>query len=291
MRGMNLDEQGLIFARDLISTSNTLYKVEMPQPIAISLFAQEPGVTEASQFVSYRMYTAEGMAKIMANFGTDMPMLGVKGAEFFAKMYPLGLGYGYTYFEMLAAAQSGTPLNNIQGMETREAHERTVSNIIWLGNAEYQIIGFLDHPNIPQVAVTGGWASATDDVILDDVGSIISAVNSSVIYRCSEFHMPTKAWTRIEGMRLSGTDRTVLSYLQNAYRNVTFRENSDLDGRGVCMAMMNNIRNFSQATPSLFRQHSPQQKGLDISIPCTSKTAGVIVRAPLAAAISSQVIQ
>lgn len=290
IQNLNTDEQGLIFARDLISMSNDVYMEEMPAPVALTMFAQEPGISEGAKWAGYRMYSAAGMAKIMAAFGTDMPMMSAKGREFFALMYPIGLGYGYTYDDVLAAAMSGTPLDNILALNTREAHERTVSNLIWRGNKEFQIIGFIEHPNIPLVAVAGAWATADGDKICDDVSAIIAAVNSTKIYEVNEFHMPSKAWSRIQGLRLSGTLGTVLSFLRTSYPEVSFRKNSDLDDDGICIALANNRRHFAQATPILFRQLPVQRSGLDLSIPCLSKTAGVIVRAPLAAAKSSKVI-
>ena len=287
---LNTDEQGLIFARDLISMSNDVYMEEMPAPVALTMFAQEPGISEGAKWAGYRMYSAAGMAKIMAAYGTDMPMMSAKGREYFALMYDIGLGYGYTYSDVLAAAMSGTPLDNILALNTREAHERTVSNLLWRGNKEYQIVGFIEHPNIPLVAVTGAWSTNDGDKICDDVSAIIAAVNSTKIYQVNEFHMPSKAWSRIQGLRLSGTLGTVLSFLRTSYPEITFRKNSDLDDDGICIALDNTRRHFAQATPILFRQLPVQRSGLDLSIPCLSKSAGVIVRAPLAAAKSSKVI-
>ncbi|QLX25510.1 DUF2184 domain-containing protein [Citrobacter freundii] len=287
---LNTDEQGLIFARDLISMSKDVYMEEMPAPVALTMFAQEPGINEGAKWAGYRMYTAAGMAKIMAAFGTDMPMMSAKGREYFALMYDIGLGYGYTYSDVLGAAMSGTPLDNILALNTREAHERTVSNLLWRGDKEYQIIGFIEHPNIPLVAVAGAWATSDGDKICDDTSAIIAAVNSTKIYEVNEFHMPSKAWSRIQGLRLPGTLGTVLSFLRTSYPEVTFRKNSDLDDDGICIALANTRRHFAQATPILFRQLPVQRSGLDLSIPCMSKTAGVIVRAPLAAAKSSKVI-
>ncbi|HEE0093338.1 TPA: DUF2184 domain-containing protein [Citrobacter braakii] len=290
IQNLNTDEQGLIFARDLISMSKDVYMEEMPAPVALTMFEQEPGVNEGSKWVGYRMYSAYGMAKIMAAFGTDMPMMSAKGREYFAQMYTYGLGYGYTYDDVLSAAMSGTPLDNILALNTREAHERTISNFIWRGNKEYNVIGFIEHPNIPNVAVQGNWATADGDKICDDVSAIIAAVNSTKIYEVNEFNMPSKAWARIQGLRLSGTLGTVLSFLRTSYPEITFRKNSDLDDDGICIALMNNRRHFAQATPILFRQLPVQRSGLDLSIPCLSKSAGVIVRAPLAAAKSTKVI-
>ncbi|EAT8891063.1 DUF2184 domain-containing protein [Salmonella enterica] len=287
---LNTDEQGIIFARDLISMSEDVYMEEMPAPVALTMFQQEPGVNEGSKWVGYRMYSAQGMAKIMAAFGTDMPMMSAKGREYFAQMYTFGLGYGYTYDDVLSAAMSGTPLDNILALNTREAHERTISNLLWRGNKEYQIVGFIEHPNIPMVALKGGWATAEGDDISDDVSALISAVNSSKIYETNEVHFPSKAWSKIQGKRLSGTLGTVLSFLRTSYPEILFRKNSDLDDEGIIVAVAMTRRHFSQATPILFRQLSVQRSGLDLSIPCLSKSAGTIVRAPLAAAKSSKVI-
>lgn len=287
---INVDEQGLLFADDLIAVRKKLYEKKMPAPQALSLFPKEPDVTMADEWFEYRMYDAQGMAKIMAAYGTDMPMMNVKGQRFFAMMYTVGLGYGWTYKEMLQAAQKGVPLKTTLGTSCRKIHERTISNILWKGNAEYNIIGFVDHPNIPEVAVAGGWATADADAIIADVSAVISAVNGTAIFDVNKVQFPSKAWTIVQSKRLSGTGETVLSFLRNAFKEITFSKNSDLDADGVFMAMDMQEDNFSQATPTIFHQMAPQQKGIDISVPVISMTCGTIVYQPLAASKSTPVV-
>ncbi|WP_310607095.1 hypothetical protein [Buttiauxella brennerae] len=94
---VNVDEQGIIFADDVIAVSKKIYEKKMPVPQALTLFPQEPDVTDADEWFEYRMYDAQGMAKIMAAYGTDMPMINIKAQPFIAKMYTIGLGYGWTY--------------------------------------------------------------------------------------------------------------------------------------------------------------------------------------------------
>lgn len=287
---INVDEQGVIFARDLISMSRDVYMEEMPAPVAISMFAKEPGVHDGAQWAGYRMYSAQGMAKIMAAFGTEMPMMAAKGKEHFARIYDYGLGYGYSYADIRAAAMANAPLDNILAMTTRDAHERTISNVIWNGEPEYNIVGFSKHPNIPLVALVGGWGTADGDVMCDDVSALIAAINTSKIYDCNEVHFPSQAWSKIQGKRLTGVEGTVLTFLRRSYPEIVFKKNTDLDDSGSIEGLHNTRRHFAQATPFVFRQMPLQRTGLDLSIPCVSATAGVIVRAPLAAARSSKVI-
>lgn len=287
---LNNDEQGALFADELIAVEKAAYKYEMPSPVALTLFPQVPGISPGAQFTGYRMYTAQGMAKVMASFGTDMPMMNIKGKKYFAKMFTFGLGYGYSYDEMLSAATSNTPLDSMLGVDCREMHERTISNVIWKGDDEHDIIGFSTHPNIPIVAVKGGWETASDEDIIADNVAMISSVNKTSIYNTNQVHYPSEAWTIIQGKKISGTSDTVLSFLRKAYPEITFKKNSDCDEKGTVLAFDMSARHFSQATPILFRQLPPQYTGLDISIPVLSKTAGAIVRAPLAASASTSVV-
>ncbi|MCB5308343.1 major capsid family protein [Yersinia massiliensis] len=287
---VNVDSQGVLFADELISLSDEVYKYEMPAPVALTMFQQEPGVSKGAQWVAYKMYSAQGMAKIMASYGTDMPMMNVKGTKYFAKMYPIGLGYGYTYDEMLGAATSGVKLDSMLGVDCREIHERTLANIIWNGDEEYDIVGFSNHPNIPLIAVKGNWGTAPADDIISDVVAVISVVNGSSIYNTNKINIPSVAWPILQGTRLPGTSSTVLKFLREAFPEITFQKNSDLDISGEIMGFDMSRRHFAQATPIIFEQLPVQRSGLDISIPCMSKTAGVIVRAPLAAAKSTKVL-
>lgn len=287
---VNVDEQGIIFADDVIAVSKKIYEKKMPVSQALSLFPQEADVTDADEWFEYRMYDAQGMAKIMAAYGTDMPMMTVKGEAFIAKMYTVGLGYGWTYKEMLQAAKKGIPLKQIEGVQCRKIHERTISNLLWKGDSEYNIVGFSNHPNIPEVAVGGGWASAEPDEIIDDITAIISAVNGTDIFDVNKFQMPGKAWTIVQSKRIPGTGDTLLAYIREAFPEITFSKNPDLNASGTCMAIDMNEENFTQATPVLFRQLAPQPKGIDIAVPCISMTCGVIVRQPLAASKSTRVV-
>ncbi|EEI3459154.1 DUF2184 domain-containing protein [Salmonella enterica subsp. salamae] len=287
---INNDEQGALFADELIAVEQTTYKYEMPAPVALTLFPQVPNISPGAQFTSYRMYTAQGMAKVMASFGSDMPMMNIKGKKYFAKMFTYGLGYGYTYDEMLSAATSNTPLDSMLGVDCREMHERTISNVIWTGDSEHDIVGFSVHPNIPVVALKGNWGTASDEDIIADNVAMISSVTGTAIYNTNQLHYPSNAWTIIQGKKISGTSDTVLSFLRKAYPEITFKKNPDCDDAGTLLAFDMSARHFSQATPILFRQLPPQYTGLDISIPALSKTAGAIVRAPLAAAASTKVI-
>ncbi|HEY3591929.1 MAG TPA: major capsid family protein [Buttiauxella sp.] len=287
---VNVDEQGIIFADDVIAVSKKIYEKKMPVPQALTLFPQESDLTDADEWFEYRMYDAQGMAKIMAAYGTDMPMMTVKGEAFIARMYTIGLGYGWTYKEMLQAAKKGIPLKQIEGTQCRKIHERTVSNLLWKGNAEYNIVGFSDHPNIPEVAVAGGWAAADGDAVCDDVTAIISAVNGTSVFDVNKFQVPGQAWTIMQSKRVPDTSDTVLSFLRKAFPEVIFSKNTDLDADGSCMALDMNEENFTQGTPVLFRQLAPQPKGIDIAVPCISMTCGVIVRQPLAAAKSTRVV-
>lgn len=287
---INNDEQGVLFADELIAVEQTAYKYEMPAPVALKLFPQVPNISPGAQFTSYRMYTAQGMAKVMASFGADMQMMNIKGKKYFAKMFTYGLGYGYSYDEMLSAATSNTPLDSMLGVECREMHERTISNVIWTGDSEHDIVGFSVHPNIPAVALKGDWGTASDEDIIADNVAMVSSVSGTAIYNCNQLHYPSNAWTIIQGKKISGTSDTVLSFLRKAYPEITFKKNPDCDDAGTLMAFDMSARHFSQATPILFRQLPPQYTGLDISIPALSKTAGAIVRAPLAAATSTAVV-
>ncbi|ECJ3936010.1 DUF2184 domain-containing protein [Salmonella enterica subsp. salamae] len=287
---LNTDEQGALFADELIAVEQTAYKYEMPAPVALTLFPQVPNISPGAQFTSYRMYTAQGMAKVMASFGSDLPMMNIKGKKYFAKMFTYGLGYGYSYDEMLSAATSNTPLDSMLGVDCREMHERTISNVIWTGDSEHDIVGFSVHPNVPVVALKGGWSAATDEDVIADNVAMISSVNKTSIYNVNQMHYPSEAWTIIQGKKISGTSDTVLSFLRKAYPEITFKKNADCDESGTLMSFDMSARHFSQATPILFRQLPPQYTGLDISIPALSKTAGAIVRAPLAAAISTSVL-
>ncbi|EEA0954294.1 DUF2184 domain-containing protein [Salmonella enterica] len=287
---LNNDEQGALFADELIAVEQTAYKYEMPAPVALTLFPQIPNISPGAQFTSYRMYTAQGMAKVMASFGSDMPMMNIKGKKYFAKMFTFGLGYGFTYDEMLSAATANTPLDSMLGVDCREMHERTISNVIWKGDTEHDIVGFSVHPNIAVIALKGGWETASDEDIIADNVAMISSVNKTSIYNVNQLHYPSEAWTAIQGKKISGTSDTVLSFLRKAYPEITFRKNPDCDEDGTVMAFDMSARHFSQATPILFRQLPPQYTGLDISKPALSKTAGAIVRAPLAAAASTKVV-
>jgi hypothetical protein len=83
-----------------------------------------------------------------------------------------------------------------------------------------------------------------------------------------------------------------LKFLEDTNPGVTFRSALEMDNVGGLDKMVAgefSIDNMQLEVPMMFRQYSPQQKGLEFEIPCESRFGGCSVEYPLAFAIADSI--
>jgi len=120
--------------------------------------------------------------------------------------------------------------------------------------------------------------------------AIASAEASNGVERPDTLLLPMRDWLLCSNTRLPDTNITVLSFFRENNPFITFVDwLPELTGGGpnsnnVYLAYRRDPTKISLEIPMEFRQLPPQEKGLEIVVPCESTCAGVLLYKPLSVA-------
>ena len=165
--------------------------------------------------------------------------------------------------------------------------------------------------NIPMYVIKPGirtnktsWLEKDADEILDDVNGMARQVAKVTknVERPDTLCVPADVFMDISTRRIPDTSTTVLAFIQEHapyIKEVVSTAELDSDsietnpyaavdetGAGVAFLFKNDVRKLSLENPMPFYQYPLQVQNLETTIPCESRTAGVIVYYPLSALIA-----
>jgi len=300
--------ESIFFARQLEHVKSQTYDIKYPNLSALNLFPIDTSAGPGAKTITYRQYDTVGMAKVIANYSSDLPRADVVAKEFTSNIRGIGDSYGYDVQEIRYASMTGTSLESRKASAARRAHDQKINALAWAGDADHGLPGFLTNANIPGYTVTadgaggGGssklFANKTADQIIRDVNGIINQVltQSKGVHSANEVWMPIAQYAYISSLpRSTGSDQTVLQFLQANNPGVTFKRVLELDNAmssgtlDTMVAIENSIENIQLNIPMPFMQHAPQQKGLAFEVPCESRFGGVTITFPLAVALADSI--
>lgn len=311
MRFDSADEASVFFARELDYVKAQSYDVEYPELTALTLFPVTSEADEGAESIGYNTYDRTGVAKIIANYSTDLPRADVIGKQTFAAIKSLGASYGYSMQEMRASRLDNTSLDVRKAESARYSIDALINKIAWSGDAENGLMGVLSKgQSIPLYAVEAGresaktsWLEKTADEILDDINGMAKQVSKVTkdVERPDTLCVPSDVFMHISTKRIPDTSVTILKYLldNSPYiKNIvsTSELNSDSvdtnpyaaaeDGAGVAFLFKNDEKKLSLENPMPFIQYPLQVKNLETIILCEARTAGVIVYYPFSCLIA-----
>lgn len=297
--------ESVFFARQLEHIKAQTYDIKYPALSALALFPIDTSAGPGAKTITYRQYDAVGMAKVIAAYSNDLPRADIVAKEFTSNVRGIGTSYSYDVQEIRYASMTGTPLETRKAAAARKAHDQKINALAWSGDTEHGLPGFLTNANIPGYTVpadgTGTsklWSTKTADLIIRDVNGIINQVRvqSKGVHTANEVWMPIAQYALISSMpRSTGSDQTVLKFLQENNPGVTFKSVLELDNAmssgtlDTMVAIENSSDNYGLQIPMPFMQHSPQQKGLAFEVPCEARYGGVIFYYPLCACIADSI--
>jgi hypothetical protein len=297
--------ESIFFARQLEHVKSQTYDIKYPELSALSLFPIDTSAGAGAKTITYRQYDVVGMSKVIASYASDLPRADITAKEFTSNVRGIGTSYGYDVQEIRYASMTGTPLESRKAAAARQANDQKINQLAWFGDTEHGLPGFLTNVNIPGYTVpadgTGSsklWSTKTADLIIRDVNGIINQVltQSKGIHAANELWLPIAQYALISSMpRGTGTDQTVLAFLQANNPGVTFKRVLELDNAmsggtlDTMVAIQNSRDNLDLQVPMPFMQHSPQQKGLAFEVPCEARWGGCIVYRPLAMCIADSI--
>lgn len=311
LRFDDAEDASVFFARELDYIKAKSYDKEYPEMTAINNFPVTHEVPEGAETTTYYSYEKTGMAKIIANYATDLPRADVKGKPTTANVKSVGDSYGYSIQEMRASRMAGKSLDTRKAESARYQIERITNKIAFAGDEENNLMGMLSsNNNIPLYTlstVTDGGSTYTDFAhksatqILDDINGMYKyqAKITKNVERADTLALPASVYLDITTRQIPNTGYTVAKFLlENSpyLKNIVSAPELESDstetnpyasqGKNVALLYTNSADKFSLEIPMAFYQHPLQPRNLEIIVPCEQRIAGIIMYYPLSALIA-----
>lgn len=292
----NLDAQGnATFSRQLeyIRTQNVAMR--FPNFMARTLIPVKNDIDPGVQTITWRSYAPAGVAKLISSYADDLPRSDVTAEENTSRVHSIGNSYGFSVDEIAASAYAGNELDAKKAAAARRANEQEVERIASTGDARFNILGLLNQPNVITYAVAAGaststaWGAKTGKEQLADLLGIIQSVISTTngVEKPNTIILPETQYGIAATGRISDTtDTTVLEFFQKARPNIEVLAWERLKGAGVAnsdrMVAYYRDPNFLELNiPKEWTELDPQERNLEVVIPCHSRIGGVVLYYPL----------
>jgi hypothetical protein len=286
-----------MFAQKLEHEQAQAVLAEFPELKAKSFIPIDTTVDPGADSFVWYYYEQIGLAKIVANYATDLPNITMFGKKNISPIESVGASYGYSVQDIARAAKTGLALEGQKSIFCREAIERVHDRILAHGDPATGIPGFLDHPNVTVIdtGFTGDWTdeATTSKQILADLMIMAFYLRGATkqVHGSGGLRMilGTEGYEIIATRIFSDyTGASVLKTFMEAQKIVTEVESweqcdlADEQGDGERIVVYEpQIRNLKGLVPKAFDALPAQASGLDFLVPCFGRTGGTVVQKPL----------
>lgn len=309
MRFDSAEDASVFFARELDYIKSKSYDKVYPELTALKSFPITHEVPEGAESMTYYSYEKVGMAKIVANYASDLPRADVKGTPTTVMIKSVGASYGYSIQEMRASRMAGKSLDTRKAESAKYAIDIATNKIAWAGDEENQLVGVLSTSNnIPLYTLSTSattsstaWKDKTAAEILDDINGMFSyqAEITQDIERADTLALPPSVFIDISTRQIPNTGFTIKKFiLENApylkeivsapelgAKNATTNPYA-ASGKNVAFLYTNSAEKFSLEIPMPFYQYPIQNRNLEVVVPCEERVAGIVFYYPLSALLA-----
>jgi hypothetical protein len=293
--GLKLDAgQTGVLARALEYIESKTYEVKYTELKARRFIPVNTSVPPGAQTVTYAQWDYYGLAKVVANYADDIPLVDAVAREYTARIKTLADGYTYSVEDIMAAAMSGSNLPDERAKAARRVIEQGIDEIAAFGLPQAGMPGLLNHPNVPIVApTTGNWGSATTTQILADLRKLVKAVvtNTKETQPPDTLLLPVDQFEELSMREMAPENPK--SVLRVFLENNAHVKNVDSWGklataspaagpRALCYRRDSEVLDLVISQD--FTQLPPQAVNLAFKVPCMARTGSTRIRYPLALA-------
>jgi hypothetical protein len=258
---------------------------------------------QGAESYAYKILTFVGEAAILANGATDIPLVNAYAEKRVGYIRTIVDAYEYGIEDMEAADFAGMNVDSAMAIGAREIIERKLDILGYKGDANFNLLGFLNFPNVPIFTPlndgTGGlttFASKTPEQIYRDIRQFCSAtrVATNGVENPQILGMPQEQFDLIMETPYpnnSASGETIGSFFLKTQRMTpsgvqTILPMPYLNGQGTGGVDM--MITYTKRTdkvkfhvPLDFEQRPPQEKDLNIRTICRLKTGGIQCNKPL----------
>jgi hypothetical protein len=292
--------ESVFLQRQLDYIKNQTYDIKYAELKARKLIPVSSEADPGAEKIFYRQYDQAGFAKVIANYGDDLPRADVKGSEFFAVVKTLGASFAYNIQEMRAAIYGNVPLEQRRANAARRAIAQLENSVAFFGDSASGLQGFINGANITSCTIpndgTGSsklWSAKTPDQIIRDMNLVANTVVSTSlgVEIPDTMLLPLAQYNYVASTaRSANSDTTILNYfLQNNPYIKEVEWVNELLGAGASssdrmMAYRRSPEVLTMEVPSDFEQLELEIRNLEYKVPCIERFGGVLIYYPLAIA-------
>ena len=297
-----------LFLRDQLRyIQNEVVEQDFPERLMISgsIIPISYELPAGARTYTYKLMSYLGQAKIIANGGEDIPMVDVNAEERIGYIRELADGYTYTVRDLEAAQFANMNLDPSLAIAAREVMEATADLLGYNGDSDHQLLGFLNHPNVPNATVlndgdsNGGsastnWVHKTPAQIYRDLVNFATATKTAtnLIEIPENIGLPVEQFELINTTRFGdGSDETILSFFLRTQRAsaagvqsvipLPYLSGKGTGGTDMMISWRKRSDKIKYHIPMDFSQQPTQQHNLAFKVICRMLVGGVECRKPL----------
>lgn len=291
--------ESMFFARQLEEIRSRSYDVKLVELKARMLIPVDNSVPPGADVVTYRQYTASGVAKIIASYSDDLPSSDGFGKEYHVAVKGLGASYKYSVQEIRAASMVGLPLEQRKANAARRTIEELIDKLAQSGDSDTGLVGLFNQSAALTYSIPNGasgkqdWADKTPSEILADMnGATNNVVNQTHdVEHPDTMILPVSQYTLIASLPFNPNNASNVTVLEMFLKNSPYVSEVEpwyaLAGAGTAGADRGIVYkrdpdHLMLVIPQEFEQFPPQQKNLAFVIPCHARCAGVQAPYPMA---------
>ncbi len=278
------DAASMFLAQELNVVKSHVYSVERTGLSALDIFPVTNEIPSFAKTFTVTVVDGVTMAKIIADYSDDLPIVGTGIRQETGQVYRLGNGYYYTIDDILASIATGRSLSTRLGVLARQGHDLLNNTLVWKGDADRNIIGIFDHPNIPHT-VSAGWTTA--EIAYGELNAGLASIETITknLHRATDIVIPPSV-NRILNTNMPNTSVSYRAYFNQINPSLVWNSAPELEdwngsGQRAVLFFEKSPVNLSIEIPEAFNQLPPQAENLKFKVPCTSKSAGLNIYLPL----------
>lgn len=281
----------IINRRALENLDQTVYTPKREQLKARTLFGSHQ-VPAGTKSYTYRVMTQTGVAKVIANRGTDIPLTDADMKEFTQGIITFALGANYSMTEIQEANLAGQNLDAIQGAAIARGMADFEDKLVFLGDSDH---------NIPGLTTSAGQDVTLDTPFVDAKGNSndpktilgelkLAKQKITQLNGYSDVQpvlaLPTVAYDALDVEYNDYQPRTLIELLNSRgwfSQIVKVNELAGIDkGKDVAMIFDNSPVTAQILDAQPVTRMQTEYRNMTYTIPYSEQCGGLIVRAPQA---------
>ena len=279
---------GWLEKRDLTQLEARVLKVPEGELVGRQLFDIDDSVNPGAETYSYDVVTRSGIAKIMANGTTEVPLVNGDYERHYGPMISFALGATWTNQELRAAAMANRNVQSDKMDAVRRGLSEAENKLIFVGNEAEGIKGFTNADGINLLPAAKTFTEMTNDEILDTISSARSKLKSMPGFEQATYNMvlPTEQFEYLSNKRFNEYDsRTVLEVIESRNWFANIIATQAMAGIGAngsnCLAIVNTDKDVAQIKLALDTTLlNPENYATYSKVVAELRVGGVAVRIP-----------